>query len=185
MSLEKTLQLRRSVRHFHPNGLTLADISQLLWSSQGVTDARGLRTAPSAGALYPLEIYLAAGSVSELPAGVYHYGIRQHCLVPAASGDVRPALCRIALHQQAVASAAATIAVCAVARRMTGKYGHRGIRYVHMEAGHAAQNICLQAVALHLAAVVIGAFRDQDLRQLLALPPEREPLYLIPVGRPA
>ena len=184
VSVEKALLARRSVRQFGGRALMLAEISQLLWAAQGVTDSRGLRTAPSAGALYPLEICLVAGQVDQLPAGIYRYRVRPHSLQQAETGDFRAPLCRAALRQGAVAAAAATIALSAIAQRMTSKYGERGIRYVHMEAGHAAQNIGLQAVALDLASVVIGAFYDGEVHRLLHLAADETPLYLIAVGKP-
>ena len=184
VSLEKSLLGRRSIRHWADGALKLQDVSQLLWAAQGVTDARGLRTAPSAGALYPLEIYLVAGHVDRLPAGVYHCRIRQNELSPVSAGDARKELYQMALRQGAVASAPATFAICAVYRRMTGKYGDRGIRYVHMEAGHSAQNLSLQAVALNLASVAIGAFHDRKVHRLFQLAADETALYLIPVGRP-
>lgn len=184
VSLETALLRRRSVRRWKPEVLQLEEISQLLWAAQGITDGRGLRTAPSAGALYPLEIYLVAGRVERLQAGIYHYRMHPNTIVAKTIGDVRNNLCRAALLQQAVATAPVTIAVCAIYRRETAKYGERGIRYADMEAGHAAQNIALQAVALDLASVVIGAFRDQEIHRLLELDRNETPLYLIPVGRP-
>ncbi len=185
VSLEKTLLSRRSVRRFTGESLTLTEISQLLWAAQGVTDARGLRTAPSAGGLYPLEICLVAGFVDGLQAGIYRYRMMQNAVSVISIGDLRDPLCRSALGQKAVATAAVTIGVCATAERLTAKYGERAIRYVQMEAGHAAQNVALQSVALNLASVVIGAFRDREVQRLLKLAPNETPLYLIPVGKPA
>ena len=184
VALEKTLLRRRSVRRWKEDTLKLPDVSQLLWAAQGVTDARGLRTAPSAGALYPLELHLVVGLVDRLPAGIYHWRPLQSELWEKSRGDHRSELGEAALRQQAVAAAPVTFAVCAIYRRMTAKYGERGIRYVHMEAGHATQNICLQAVALNLASVAIGAFRDREVHRLLQLAPDEAPLYLIPVGIP-
>jgi len=172
------------VRHWKDKPLELEDISQLLWAAQGITDARGLRTAPSAGALYPLEIYLVAGRVSRLSAGVYRCRVLQHEISAVTVGDVRRDLCQAALQQQSVAKASVTFALCAVYRRVAVKYGERAVRYAHMEAGHVAQNICLQAVALNLASVAIGAFHDRQVHRLLQLAPDETPLYLIPVGRP-
>ena len=184
VSLEKTLLLRRSVRRWQDEALQLEEVSQLLWAAQGVTDARGLRTAPSAGALYPLEIYLVAGRVDRLTAGIYRWRMLQNSLSAVTADDLRQDLCRAALGQKAVATAPATFAVCAVYQRVTARYGQRGIRYADMEAGHAGQNISLQAVALNLASVVIGAFRDGEVHRLLQLTQNETPLYLIPVGRP-
>ncbi len=184
VSLEKTLLSRRSVRRCKDDSLELEEISQLLWASQGITHSRGMRTAPSAGALYPLEVYLVAGRVNRLPAGLYRYRMRPHGLSTVVVDDIRKDLCRAALLQQAVAAAPVTFALTAVYRRVTAKYGKRGIRYTDMEAGHAAQNISLQAVALRLASVVIGAFDDVQVHRLLQLAPDETPLYLIPAGRP-
>jgi SagB-type dehydrogenase family enzyme len=184
VSLEKTLLLRRSVRRWKKDPLTLEELSQLLWAAQGVTDARGFRTAPSAGALYPLEIYLVSGRVDRLPAGIYHCRMLRSEMSEVTTGDLRTNLCQAALGQTAVATAPASVAISANYKRVTATYGERGIRYADMEAGHVAQNISLQAVALNLASVVIGAFRDRDVHRLLQLAPDETPLYLIPVGRP-
>lgn len=184
VSLEKTLLQRRSVRRWQDEALQLEEVSQLLWAAQGVTGARGLRTAPSAGALYPLEIYLVAGRVDRLTAGIYRWRMLQNSLSAVTPDDLRRELGRAALGQKAVATAPATFAVCAVYQRVTAKYGQRGIRYADMEAGHAGQNISLQAVALNLASVVVGAFRDGQVHRLLQLTQNETPLYLIPVGRP-
>jgi SagB-type dehydrogenase family enzyme len=171
------------VRNYSDGVLDLTEISQLVWSAQGITHARGFRTAPSAGALYPLELYVIAGRVKNLPSAVYRYSPRQHALVKMVSGDMRPELCRAALGQSAVRKAPVVLLFCAVFERTTTKYGQRGIRYVHMEVGHAAQNVCLQAIALELQTAVIGAFRDEAVKKILNLPAEEQPLYLVPVGR--
>jgi SagB-type dehydrogenase family enzyme len=181
--LEQSLLERRSVRSYTGQPLTLQEISQLLWAAQGVTDPGGYRTAPSAGALYPLELYIAAGDVEGLAAGVYRYQPDGHRLVKTLDGDKRADLAQAALGQSCVAEGAADFVFTAVYERTTGKYGQRGIRYVHMEVGHAAQNLCLQATALGLGAVTIGAFYDKEVSQLLNLPAEEQPLYVIPVGR--
>ena len=183
VSLERTLLLRRSVRHFRDEALELKEISQLLWAAQGVTDGRGLRTAPSAGALYPIETYLVAGRVDRLPAGIYRYRMLLNDLSAVTMGDVRNHLFQAALKQDPVARAPVTMALCAVYQRVTAKYGERGIRYAHTEAGHVAQNISLQAVALNLASVAIGAFRDREVHRLLQLNNNETPVYLISVGR--
>lgn len=179
VSLEETLQLRRSVREFTSQPLTSDEISQLLWAAQGITDPRGRRTAPSAGALYPLELYLVA------PQGVFHYDPLGHSLAKWQEGDLRGELSVAALDQSFVADAPATIVITAVFARIEVRYGsERGPRYVHMEVGHAAQNIHLQAVALGLGSVPVGAFHDEQVAQVLALPKDHLPLYLIPVGHP-
>ena len=182
-SVEQALQTRRSVRSYKDAPLDLAEISQLVWSAQGITSARGFRTSPSAGALYPLELYVVAGRVKDLPSAIYRYKPRQHALVQIISGDKRSGLSRAALRQGAIKRAPAVLLFSAVYERTTGKYGQRGIRYVHMEVGHAAQNVCLQAQALGLQTVVIGAFRDTEVKDLAHLPENEQPLYLVPVGR--
>ena len=184
LSLEQTLTHRRSVRAFASKALDVAQISQLLWAAQGITGQGSYRTAPSAGALYPLELYLVAGLVDGLQPGVYHYRPSENTLIHSAVGDRRAALREAALGQSALTNAPAVVVICGVFERTTVKYGHRGDRYVHMEAGHAAQNLALQAVALGLASVPIGAFGDAKVQQALALPPNAQPLYLLPVGWP-
>lgn len=181
-SVEAALAARRSVRSFANRPVTFEELSQLLWAAQGITHPRGLRTAPSAGALYPLELILVAGNVAALPAGTYRYAPEGHHLARVAEGDQRPALADAALGQSPIRKAAVVIAIVADYGKMTAKYGERGVRYVHLEAGHAAQNICLQAEALGLGAVVIGAFSDNDVAGLLQSS-GRQPLYLIPLGR--
>jgi SagB-type dehydrogenase family enzyme len=183
VSLEQSLLERRSVRDYSGQPLTLQEISQLTWAAQGLTDPRGFRTAPSAGGLYPLELYLVAGDVEGLAAGVYLYQPDGHQLVKTGDGDVRAGLAEAALEQEWVEEGAVNFVFTAVYERTTGKYGERGIRYVHMEAGHAAQNLCLQAAALGLGAVTIGAFYDEQVSRLLNLPADEQPLYVIPVGR--
>jgi len=183
-SVEKTLLERRSVRNYKDEALTLAEVSQLLWAAQGITDkAGGLRTAPSAGALYPLETYLVAGKVTGLSSCLYKYKPRGHELEKIADGDKRAELSKAALGQSSVKEAPVVIAISAVYTRITGKYGERGIRYTDMEAGHAGENVALQAVALDLGTVMVGAFNDDNVKKVLNLPAEEKPLYLIPVGR--
>lgn len=182
-SVEQALLKRRSVRDFRPAALELDELGQLLWAVQGVTDRAGYRTAPSAGALYPLEVYVLAGNVQGLPTGLYQYMPRGHALLGLAEDDTRPALGRAAFDQPSIAEAPAIVALCAVYERVTGKYGERGYRYVHMEAGHAAQNVYLQALPLHLGTVVLGAFDDDRVREVLRLSVREQPLYFMPVGR--
>lgn len=183
VSLEECLAGRRSHRDYSEEPLTLAEVSQLLWAAQGLTAEWGGRTAPSAGALYPLELYLIAGDVTNLPAGVYRYESQEHELINLAAGDQRNALAEAALGQRAISCGAIDIVIAAVYQRTTGKYSDRGIQYVHQESGHAAQNICLQATALNLGTVTIGAFYEEEVTRLLQLPPETTPLYILPVGR--
>ncbi|HEY6006748.1 MAG TPA: SagB/ThcOx family dehydrogenase [Geobacteraceae bacterium] len=182
-SLEGALLARRSVRDYRDEPLTLAEIGQLLWAAQGVTAPDGFRTAPSAGALYPLELYVVAGKITGLLPGTYRYRPQTHTLTPVLAGDRRGELCAAALHQAAIRKAPASLVFSAVLARTTGKYGKRGVRYVYMDHGHAAQNVCLQAVALDLGTVVIGAFDDDDVKRVMSLSPGEEPLAIMPVGR--
>jgi len=183
VSIEQSLLNRRSIRSYTGEPLTLQEVSQLLWASQGITDPRGLRTAPSAGALYPLELYLVAGDVEDLTSGVYRYEPDGHQLVKTMDGDRRAGLASAALRQGCVKEGAVAFVFTGVYERTTGKYGDRGIRYVHMEVGHAAQNLCLQATAMGLGAVTVGAFHDEQVTKLLNLPGDEQPLYIIPIGR--
>jgi len=183
VSLEETLFQRRSVREYANLPLTLEDVSQLLWAAQGITTQWGGRTAPSAGALYPLEVYLVVGNVENLAPGVYKYKPERHELVKVRDDDVREELAKAALGQIWVKEGAIDIVIAAVYERTTKKYGDRGVRYVHMEAGHAAQNIYLQADALNLGMVTVGAFYDDRVKDILGMPSNENPLYVIPVGR--
>ena len=183
VSVEEALLERRSVRDFKDEPVSAAEVSQLLWAAQGSTGLRGFRTTPSAGALYPLELYIVVGHVNGLPAGVYKYVPGSHELIIIAKGDRRSDLCSAALGQPAVRRSAAVIVLSGVYGRTTAKYGERGIRYVHMESGHAAQNVWLQAVSLRLGTVVIGAFRDEEVKRMLRMADGEEPLYIMPEGK--
>lgn len=182
-TLAEALLKRRSVREYSGQVLTLQELSQLLWAAQGITDARGFRAAPSAGATYPLEVYAVVGDVEGVARGIYRYKPQEHRLLKVASGEWREALARAALDQQWVTQGAVNIVITAIYERTTGHYGKRGVRYVDMEAGHAAQNVCLQAVALKLGTVVVGAFEDRQVAGVLELPDNEIPLYIMPVGR--
>jgi SagB-type dehydrogenase family enzyme len=183
VSVEHALLKRRSVRHYKKEPLTLREISQLLWAAQGVTTGRGFRTAPSAGALFPLEVYVAAGYVTQLPTGIYKYNYRDHTIFQCVDNDKRSELSRAALNQKSIARAPAVLLICAVYERVTRTYGQRGIPYTFMEIGHAAQNVCLQAVAMGMGTVVIGAFRDDDVKVAANLAKDEQPVYIIPVGK--
>jgi SagB-type dehydrogenase family enzyme len=194
VSLEEAIAKRRSVRGFAPKALSQLQLSQILWAAQGITDARlKLRTVPSAGATYPLEIFVVCGrnGIEDIAEGIYRYQLDSHSLVLRRSGDVRPELARAALDEESIYEAPVNIVICAVYSRTLLRYGERGERYVHMEAGHAGQNIYLQAVALGLATVAIGAFDDEEVGKVLGLDEEykplslAEPLYIMPVGSPA
>jgi SagB-type dehydrogenase family enzyme len=180
--LERAIAERRSVREYARGTLTLPQVAQLLWAAQGVTHRDGGRAAPSAGALYPLELYLVAGKVDGLAPGSYRYVPVKHELQPVSAGDLRRPLCAAAHVQECVADGAAVFVFTAVERRTTRKYGSRGVRYIHIEVGHAAQNLALQATALGLGSVTVGAFDDAAVRHALALPEGEAPLYLMPVG---
>jgi SagB-type dehydrogenase family enzyme len=182
LSVEAALLARRSVRSFARGALALEQVAQLLWSAQGVT-AGSRRTAPSAGALYPLEVALVAGEVEDLSAGVYRYLPEGHALRPVLDGDLRAALAEAALGQSWIAGAACGLVLAAVYRRSTRKYGARGRRYVHMEVGLAAQNVYLQARALGLGTTMVGAFQDEKVQRLLGFEADEVPLGILPIGR--
>jgi len=179
VSVEEAIQKRRSQRNFVSQDLDWPEISQLLWATQGITAKKGslaFRSAPSAGALYPMEIYLLSKD------GLFHYLPNGHSLEVVGQDDLRGQLAQASLDQASVAQAPVNIVICAVYQRVTGKYGRRGIRFVHIEAGHVAQNIHLQAVAMGLGSVPIGAFVDEEVKEVLSLPDDQEPIYIIPVG---
>lgn len=179
VSVEETMSLRRSVRQYSDRSLTLDQISQLLWSAQGTRAGRRKRTVPSTGGLYPLELYAVMGD------GIFHYDPYAHSLALIRRGDQRADLCRASLDQEFILQAPLTVAITAVYERISVKYGReRGPRYVYMEVGHAAQNLALQAVALGLGSVPVGAFDDSLVKAVLGVPQDHEPLYLLPVGYP-
>lgn len=182
-SVEQALQQRQSIRTYLDRPLTLNEISQLLWAAQGINRGRGFRTAPSAGALYPLEVYVVTGNVNGLAEGVYKYRPHQHELLKVIHGDKRGELTAAALGQRYVQDGAAVLVIAAVYERTTQKYGQRGIRYVHIEVGHAAQNIYLQAVSLNIGTVFVGAFYDDEVKRVLNLPDEEHPLSIMPIGK--
>jgi SagB-type dehydrogenase family enzyme len=183
MSIEEVLHTRRSIRDYKEEPLIRSEISQLLWAAQGITDTKGYRTAPSAGALYPLELYIAAGNVNDLPQGTYRYEPKGHELVKIAAGDKRNELSSAASSQYWIKDCAVIVVFAAVYERTTKKYGERGNRYVHMEVGHAAQNVYLQAHSLGLGTVVVGAFNDNEVKQIMNMTDEEQPLCIMPVGR--
>jgi SagB-type dehydrogenase family enzyme len=183
VSLEEALYRRRSVRLYEPEPLTLEEVSQLLWAAYGVTEPRrGFKTTPSAGATYPLVIYLVAGEVEGLSPGSYKYLPEEHALVKVKDGDLREDLYVACLRQPWVLEAPASIVMGADFERTTSVYGKRGVRYVWMEFGHASQNVYLQATALGLGTVAVGAFYDGVVKEIVGM--EEEPGYVMPVGRP-
>lgn len=180
ISVEEVIAKRRSVRDYAKGPLTMEQVSQLLWAAQGRTEGE-LRAAPSAGATYPLEIYLVAGEVTGLDAGLYKYLGSSHKLDKVKAGDLRKSLSEAALSQSPIEKAPATIVIAAKYERTANRYGARAQRYVHIEVGHVGQNIYLQCESLSLATVAIGAFDDSSVKKALAIP--EEPLYIMPVGK--
>jgi SagB-type dehydrogenase family enzyme len=179
MSLEESLAKRRSIRSFKSQALTREQIAQLCWAAQGISEPkRGLRTCPSAGALYPLELYVVTAE------GVERYVPGTHATEKHLAGDMRAKLQAAALGQSCVGQAPATFVIAGVFARTQRKYGQRAERYVWIEVGHAGQNILLEATAMGLGAVPVGAFKDKDVAAALSLPGDHVPLYLIPVGAP-
>lgn len=178
VSVEEALAKRASVREFSRDPLSINDISQLLWAAQGLTRPWGGRTAPSAGALYPLEVYFV------LPQGVYRYEIKDHQLVRHRQGNFLGVLSQAALGQGCVRNAPGVMVIAGIYERTMRKYGVRAERYVKIEVGHAAQNVLLMAVSMGLAGVPVGAFHDEKVKEVLNLPASHEPLYLIPIGYP-
>lgn len=179
VTLDYALRHRRSIRSFSAEPLSLGHVGQLCWAAQGVTEPTlGHRTAPSAGALYPLELYVV------LPSGVFHYEPRHHRLKRVGNTDRRTRLARAALGQDSVRLAGVNLVITAVVSR-TRVYHDRAERYVHLEAGHAAENVLLEATALGLGTVPIGAFDDAAVRRAIGAPLEETPLYILSVGHPA
>ena len=184
-SIEEALLKRRSIRDYKDEPLSLREISQILWAAQGITSPElGGRTAPSAGALYPLEVYLTVRVAEEIKPGVYKYLPDNHKLIKILDGDISDQLARAALNQISISNAPVNLVFSAVFERTTGKYGQRGIQYVYTEAGHAAQNVYLQVQSLKLATVVVGAFDEGEVKRILNLPEEETPLYVMPLGKP-
>jgi SagB-type dehydrogenase family enzyme len=184
ISVEQSIKTRRSVRDFLDASLSLREVSQILWAAQGVTSPEGERAVPSAGALYPLETYLAIGRVRGLASGAYKYHPRGHELTQVTDRDLREPMAATA-EQEWIADASIVLAWSAVYGRTTRTYGERGRLYVHMEVGHAVESVSLQAVALGLGSVVVGAIDEEEVRRLLRMPKYQVPLCLMPVGRPA
>ncbi|AEF97295.1 SagB/ThcOx family dehydrogenase [Methanotorris igneus] len=182
INIEPVLIKRRSIREYKDEPLTLEELSQLLFACQGITDDYGFRTAPSAGATYPLEIYVSVKNVVGLSKGVYKYIPHSHSLLKVFDGDIGEELATLALNQYFIAEAPVVIIFTAVYERATQRYGKRGIRYVHMEVGYASQNVYLEATALNLGTVAVGAFDDEGIMELMGLE-EEYPLLLMPVGR--
>ena len=183
VSLEEAIKKRGSVREFSSRPLSLQDLSQILWAAQGITEKEiSKRACPSAGALYPLEIYVVVKNIKGLEPGIYHYEVFQHRLELFSRGSYSERLADACLGQLFISEAPAVIVISAEYERITWKYGERGVRYVHMEVGHCGQNIFLQAEALGLATVPVGAFWDREVQKVMGIPQNHEPLYIFPIG---
>ncbi|MEE4175978.1 MAG: SagB/ThcOx family dehydrogenase [Bacteroides sp.] len=183
VSIEKALSQRRSIRSYVNQPLNLEEVSQLLWAAQGINNERGFRTAPSAGATFPLELFVMVNNVKGLSKGIYHYKVGDHQLELIDQRELENELARAALSQSMISKAGIVIIFAAIYERTTNRYGERGIRYIHNEVGHVGQNIHLQAAALNLGTVVIGAYRDEEAEALLKLGEEYRVLYFMPVGK--
>ena len=185
VSVEAAIKHRRTIRSYLSKPLTLNQLSQILWSAQGITEDRGYkRAAPSGGALYPIDIYAVVGdnSVEELKAGIYHYEPHKHAVLLIAEGDFRTDVARAALSQMWMAKAPLNLVVTSEYSQITSKYGSRGERYAMIEAGHVGQNIFLQAEALGLRAGIVGAFHDNDVMRVIRISSSHDPLLILPVG---
>lgn len=190
--LEKAIACRRSIRDYLDKPITVDALSMLLWAAQGITEFNyGFRTCPSAGGTYPIEIYVVVGKdcvlIEEgkyLPEGSYKYYCKTHSIKMVKGQDLRESLCKASLGQYWVRDARVNIVVCAVYDRTTGRYGDRGYRYVYMEDGHVGQNIYLMASALKLGTVAIGAFYNDEVRNVIGAQDNEDPLYVMPVGVP-
>jgi SagB-type dehydrogenase family enzyme len=185
LSVERAIKERRTIRDFKDRPLTLIQLSQLLWAAQGITDPKeGKRAAPSGGALYPLDIYLVIGEnrAEGMEAGVYHYLPEAHSILLISKGDRRKEIASASLWQMWMAKAPVLFIITAEYRRITGKYGERGIRYALIEVGHVGQNLFLQAGALGLGAGIVGAFNDAEVLKAMGAPSKYEPLLIMPVG---
>lgn len=183
VSLEYTLLSRRSVRTYSDEPLLITEISQLLWAAQGITDEAGHRTAPSAVAIYPLKLYLIAGNVKDLSPGIFTYEPEGHRLIRQSEGDYRNELAAAAMGQSSVRDGAVSFVVTADFDKVIMRFDEKGERFTCLEAGHAAQNLCLQATALDLGFVTAGAIYDDRVAGVMDLPDNLTPLYVIPVGR--
>lgn len=183
VSVENAMAHRRSIREYKQEPLSLNELSLLLWAAQGTTALGGFRTTPSAGALYPLEVYAVVGNVTDLAQGIYRYISKEHSLTKVGDRDLRAELSEAALDQSWMKGGAVILVFSAVAERTTGRYGQRGIPYIHEEVGHAAQNVYLEAAALGLGTVAVGAFDDKKMHQVMKLKDGEQVLYLMPVGR--
>ncbi|HDS30084.1 MAG TPA: SagB/ThcOx family dehydrogenase [Firmicutes bacterium] len=180
ISIEETLASRRSIRSYSDRALTMDEISQILWSAQGITADWGARTAPSAGGLFPMRIYLVAGKAENLNPGVYLYDPHNNALKPVRDGDYRGQLMSASLNQGCVGSAPISIIITAIPSITEARYGNRSMRYIDNEAGSISQNVYLQCEALGLGTVVIGAFNDDQVAEICS--PDVSPRLIMPIG---
>lgn len=180
--IEALFAKRRSIRKYTDKEFSESMISRFLWAAQGLSSKEGLRTSPSAGAIYPLEIHLVAGEGSEIEPGTYRYDPEEHTLNQEIMGDIRIQLSEAALSQAMIRNAPVSLVISAIYARITGRYGKRGIRYTDMEAGHVAQNVYLLGTELGIGTCAVGAFDDEQIRKVLKFPANEEPLYILPLG---
>ena len=184
MSLEAALAARHSTRALTRDSVDLADVSQLLWAAQGINRPDGHRTAPAAGGIYALEMYVVAARVRGLPAGVYHYRQAGHVLETVSTGDRLQAITDSATHQAWQADAALAVVFTSDYARLSGRFRDRAERYVPMEVGFAAQNLYLEVAALGLGTTFAGSFQDDAMARLLGLPESLKPMGIMPIGHP-
>lgn len=180
--IEALFAKRRSIRKYRDKEFSQSIISRFLWAAQGISSKQGLRTSPSAGAIYPLEIHIVAGGGSGIEPGIYRYDPEEHTLSQEIIGDLRNELSEASLSQAMIRNAPVSLVISAIYARITGRYGKRGIRYTDMEAGHVAQNIYLLGTELGIGTCAVGAFDDEEVRKVLKLPANEEPLYILPLG---
>jgi len=188
VSVEEAIGQRRTVRGYASKALALDHLSQLLWACQGITGQSGFkRAAPSAGALYPMDVYAVTGTdvLRPIEGGVYHYNPLGHTLSLVVKGDLRRTVARAALSQMWIAAAPVSVVISAEYDRVSVKYGERGVRYAMIEAGHIGQNLFLQAEALGLKAGIVGAFSDREIIRAMGIPSSHQPLLIMPIGYPA
>jgi SagB-type dehydrogenase family enzyme len=185
-SLWEAISQRRSIREFSARSIAFSELSQLVWATQGITlKAWGFdfRASPSAGALYPIETYLVANRVEEIPPGLYHYHVREVQLILLKEGHFGPDLCRSGLGQEMLEEAACVFVWTAVVARSKWKYRERAYRYIYMDAGHIGQALYLAATALDLGCCTVGAFYDEEVDRVIGADGKNEfSVYLGAVG---
>jgi SagB-type dehydrogenase family enzyme len=182
LTVSQAIEKRRTIRSFTDEKVTLAQISQLLWAAQGITSPQGLRAAPSAGALYPLELYINVKKSDSLREGIYKFNPISQSLFRVIDKDLSKEIAEASLHQKWMAEAPVMFVFTAIYERTTGKYGDRGVRYAMIEAGSSSENLFLQAQSIGLDCGIVGAFHDSEIKQLLDLEKRSNPLLIMPVG---